>query len=149
MLGCNNDRLFPEKYTGKDHICNTKRVQRILLMPHGASRNTPLIELIQYGRRIGKKVYCALLEYLKVYPIRSHPQLLSCLLAALKVRIFFLYHYSYVILQRGIERYYRDLTEIQCAIRADDKFFDGMWNFVNLKTVKWLILVYLWISCHG
>ena len=90
MLGCNNDRLFPEKYTGKDHICNTKRVQRILLMPHGASRNTPLIELIQYGRRIGKKVYCALLEYLKVYPIRSHPQLLSCLLAALKVRIFFI-----------------------------------------------------------
>ena len=62
---------------------------------------------------------------------------------------FFLYHYSYVILQRGIERYYRDLTEIQCAIRADDKCFDGMWNFVNLKTVKWLILVYLWISCHG
>ena len=90
MLGCNNDRLFPEKYTGKDHICNTKRVQRILLMPHGASRNTPLIELIQYGRRIGKKVYCALLEYLKVYPIRSRPQLLSCLLAALKVRIFFI-----------------------------------------------------------
>ena len=90
MLGCNNDRLFPEKYTGKDHICDTKRVQRILLMPHGASRNTPLIELIQYGRRIGKKVYCALLEYLKVYPIRSHPQLLSCLLAALKVRIFFI-----------------------------------------------------------
>ena len=89
MLGCNNDRLFPEKYTGKDHICNTKRVQRVLLMPPGASRNTPLIELIQYGRRIGKKVYCALLEYLKVYPIRSHPQLLSCLLAALKVRIFF------------------------------------------------------------
>ena len=90
MLGCNNDRLFPEKYTGKDHICNTKRVQRILIMPHGASRNTPLIELIQYGRRIGKKVYCALLEYLKVYPIRSHPQLLSCLLAVLKVRIFFI-----------------------------------------------------------
>ena len=60
------------------------------LMPHGASRNTPLIELIQYGRRIGKKVYCALLEYLKVYPIRSHPQLLSCLLAALKVRILFI-----------------------------------------------------------
>ena len=90
MLGCNNDRLFPEKYTGKDHICNTKRVQRVLLMPPGASRNTPLIELIQYGRRIGKKVYCALLEYLKVYPIRSHPQLLSCLLAALKVRIFFI-----------------------------------------------------------
>ena len=33
MLGCYNDRLFPEKYTVKDHICTTKPVQRILLMP--------------------------------------------------------------------------------------------------------------------
>ena len=24
MFGCNNDRLFAEKYTVKDHICNTK-----------------------------------------------------------------------------------------------------------------------------
>ena len=24
MFGCNNDRLFPEKYTVKDHIYNTK-----------------------------------------------------------------------------------------------------------------------------
>ena len=24
MFGCNNDRLFPEKYTMKDHISNTK-----------------------------------------------------------------------------------------------------------------------------
>ena len=24
MFGCNNDRLFPEKYTVKDHISNTK-----------------------------------------------------------------------------------------------------------------------------
>ena len=23
-FGCNNDRLFPEKYTVKDHISNTK-----------------------------------------------------------------------------------------------------------------------------
>ena len=23
MFGCNNDRLFPEKYTVKDHISNT------------------------------------------------------------------------------------------------------------------------------
>lgn len=38
-----------------------------------------------------------------------------------------------LILQRGIERYSRDLTEIQCAIREDDKFLDGMWNFVNLN----------------
>ena len=42
-------------------------------------------------------------------------------------------HYSFVILQQGIERYYRDLTEIQCAIREDDKFLDRMWNFVNLN----------------
>ena len=38
-----------------------------------------------------------------------------------------------LILQRGIERYSRDLAEIQCAIREDDKFLDGMWNFVNLN----------------
>ena len=24
MFGCNNDRLFPQKYTVKDHISNTK-----------------------------------------------------------------------------------------------------------------------------
>ena len=24
MFGCNNDRLFPKKYTVKDHISNTK-----------------------------------------------------------------------------------------------------------------------------
>ena len=24
MFGCNNDSLFPEKYTVKDHISNTK-----------------------------------------------------------------------------------------------------------------------------
>ena len=24
MFGCNNDGLFPEKYTVKDHISNTK-----------------------------------------------------------------------------------------------------------------------------
>ena len=24
VFGCNNDRLFPEKYTVKDHISNTK-----------------------------------------------------------------------------------------------------------------------------
>ena len=24
VLGCNNDRFFPEKYTVKDHISNTK-----------------------------------------------------------------------------------------------------------------------------
>ena len=24
MFGCNNDRLFPEKYTVKDHISNTE-----------------------------------------------------------------------------------------------------------------------------
>ena len=24
MFGCNNDRLFPEKYTVKDHISKTK-----------------------------------------------------------------------------------------------------------------------------
>ena len=24
LFGCNNDRLFPEKYTVKDHISNTK-----------------------------------------------------------------------------------------------------------------------------
>ena len=24
LHGCNNDRLFPEKYTVKDHISNTK-----------------------------------------------------------------------------------------------------------------------------
>ena len=40
MLGCNNDRLCPEKYTIDetiyiDHIFNTKQVQRILLMPPG------------------------------------------------------------------------------------------------------------------
>ena len=33
VLGYYNDRLFPEKYTVKDLISNTKRVQRILLMP--------------------------------------------------------------------------------------------------------------------
>ena len=25
VFGCNNDRLFPEKYTVKDHISNTKQ----------------------------------------------------------------------------------------------------------------------------
>ena len=60
MLRCNDGCLFPEKYTVKDHISNTKQVhvQCILLM----SLRRPIIlliqiELIQYGRHIGKKVY--------------------------------------------------------------------------------------------
>ena len=40
VFGCNNDCLFPEKYTVKNHISNTKRVQRILFMPPWASDNT-------------------------------------------------------------------------------------------------------------
>ena len=35
VFGCNNDRLFPEKYTMIYYIFNTKRIQRILLMPIG------------------------------------------------------------------------------------------------------------------
>ena len=42
VFGCNNDRLFPKKYTVKyskytvkDHTSNTKRVKRIVLMPPG------------------------------------------------------------------------------------------------------------------
>ena len=35
VLGCNNDGLFPKKYTVKDHFSNTKRVQWILLKPPG------------------------------------------------------------------------------------------------------------------
>ena len=41
VFGCNNDRLFPEKYTVIYHIFNTKRVQRILLMPRWAFHNIP------------------------------------------------------------------------------------------------------------
>ena len=38
VFGCNNDRLFPEKYTVKDHISNTKsarKYKRNVLMPPG------------------------------------------------------------------------------------------------------------------
>ena len=28
MFGCNNDRLFPEKYTVKDHISNTSKLEK-------------------------------------------------------------------------------------------------------------------------
>jgi len=85
VFGCNNDRLFPEpKYTVKDHISNTKlekdshyyiqtrhkdlfshynligpekrsKIQTTCAHAPWASYNTPEIELIQYGRRIGKK----------------------------------------------------------------------------------------------
>ena len=44
MFECNNDRLFPEKYTVKDRISITK-------LKKGDHF---------YGRRIGKKVYCHL-----------------------------------------------------------------------------------------
>ena len=94
MFGCNNDCLFPEKYTVKDHISNTKQEKgdhyyiqtwhkdllshyNLILrklsekMFRKALKNTnenvlmppghPIIllksNLIQYGRRIGKKVY--------------------------------------------------------------------------------------------
>ena len=92
MIGWNNDRLFPEKYTVKDHISNTKlekgdhyyiqtrhkdlsshynlilrkrlkkclekrsKTQTKCAPAPWASYNTPWIELIQYGHRIGKKV---------------------------------------------------------------------------------------------
>ena len=37
VFGCNNDRLFPEKYTVKDHISNTKlEKRRSLLHPNTA-----------------------------------------------------------------------------------------------------------------
>ena len=68
-----------------------------------------------------------------MYPILSPDQLLSCLLAALKANIVQFHYIACVILQRGIERCSWDLAEIQCAIREDDKFLDGMWNFVNLN----------------
>ena len=35
-----------------------QKYKRNVLMPPWASYNTPYIELIQYGRGIGKKVYC-------------------------------------------------------------------------------------------
>ena len=88
MFGCNNDRLFSEKFTVKDYISNTKlqqgdhpntvqgsflslqsyskktlrknvpksarKYKRNVLMPPG---HTIILELIQYGRRIRKKVY--------------------------------------------------------------------------------------------
>ena len=38
---------------------NARKYKRNVLMPPWASYNTPKIELIQYGRRIGKKVYWA------------------------------------------------------------------------------------------
>ena len=41
-----------------------------------------------------------------------------------------------MILQRGIERYYRDLTEIQCAIRADEKFFGRDVEFCKLENCE-------------
>ena len=56
MFGSNNDHFFPRNnYTVKDHIFNTKRVQRIVLMPPWASHNTPWIKFIQYGNHIGKR----------------------------------------------------------------------------------------------
>ena len=93
MFECNNDSLFSEKYTVKDHVFNTKiekgnhyyiQTRYKDLFSHfnlilrklyekmfrkalentnemcscpWASYNTAKIELIQYGRRIGKKVY--------------------------------------------------------------------------------------------
>ena len=47
--------FFPKKICD---ISNTKRVQRIVLMPLGHPIILLKIELIQYGHRIGNEVYC-------------------------------------------------------------------------------------------
>ena len=54
VFGCNNDRLFPEKYTLK--------FSRALILSE-CSLGIPECSLnliIQYGGRIGKKVYCGM-----------------------------------------------------------------------------------------
>ena len=67
MFGCNNDRLFPEKYTLKDHISNTKlekgdHYYNPLLQSYSKKkcpekRSKIQTKCAQYGHRIGKKVY--------------------------------------------------------------------------------------------
>ena len=44
----------------KNVLKSAGKYKRNLLMPPWASYNTPYIELIQYGRRIGKKVHLIL-----------------------------------------------------------------------------------------
>ena len=51
VFGCNNDRLFPEKYTVKDHISNAKLEKGDHY--YIQTRHKDLFS----GRRIGKKVY--------------------------------------------------------------------------------------------
>ena len=67
MFGCNNDRLFPEKYIVKDDISNTKlekgdhyyiQTRHKDFFSHYDLILRKLYEkLIQYGCHIGKKVY--------------------------------------------------------------------------------------------
>ena len=40
VFGCNNDRLFPEKFTVKDHISNTKLEKGAHYYIPWASNNT-------------------------------------------------------------------------------------------------------------
>ena len=51
VFGCNNDRLFLEKYTAKNHISNTKLEKGDYY--YIQTRHKDL-----FFRRIGKKVYC-------------------------------------------------------------------------------------------
>ena len=38
MFGCNNDHLFPEKYTVKNHISNTKLEKAIIITSKHGTR---------------------------------------------------------------------------------------------------------------
>ena len=54
MFGCNNDRLFPEKYTVKDYISNTKlKKRRSLLHPNTAQGSFFLLQ--SYSKKTLRK----------------------------------------------------------------------------------------------
>ena len=62
MFGCNNDRLFPEKYTVKDHISNTKLEKGDHYHPNTAQGS--FFPLQSYSKKtVGKNVLKSARKY--------------------------------------------------------------------------------------
>ena len=62
MFGCNNDRLFPEKYTVKDHISNTKLEKGDHYHPNTAQGS--FFPLQSYSKKtVGKNVMKSTRKY--------------------------------------------------------------------------------------
>ena len=51
LFGCNNDRLFPEKYTVKDYICTTK-LEKGDHSVHSNTAQGPCFSLQSYPKKL-------------------------------------------------------------------------------------------------